>query len=306
MPPAMAQWHSDRDAEICVTGAGVRSLDIAVCGRALARDDLSETDRASVHIARGKALRDEGQLSAAIADFDAALAHNVHSASAYYERALALDLGGHYETAVESFRLALELSPRFGSAYRDRAIAHFYAGRKVLARADLNAAAALSRYDANIFVFRGFLDYMDGLYREAAGNFERARELGLPYPYLPFWSYLSRARSGLPADGALVVASAGLLPGEWPGPLLAVYRGERDGADLIAALETNGPPSDHRRRLAESHFYLAALDRLHGRSNMAREHLGSVMAIAAHRMPERVLAESALGGLRPLASLNRP
>jgi len=156
MPPATAQWRSDRDAEICVTGAGARDLDIAVCGRALARDDLSELDRASAHIARGKALRDEGRLS-----------------------------------------------------------------------------AALSRYDANISTFRGFLDYMDGRYRDAAADFERVL-------------------------------------------------------------------------LAESHFYLAALDRLHGRSNKEREHLDSVMAIAAHRMPERVLAEAALRAPPPVAPLNRP
>ena len=36
-PVASAQWRTSQDAEICITGTGVRSLDIAVCGRALRR-----------------------------------------------------------------------------------------------------------------------------------------------------------------------------------------------------------------------------------------------------------------------------
>jgi len=299
LPPAVAQWRSDSDAETCVTGTGIRNLDIAVCGRALARHDLGEIDRASVHVARGKALRDAGRLSAAIADFDAALSRNPYSATAYHERALARDHGGHFERALEDFQSALELSPRFWTAYRNRGIAFFYAGFPTCARADLNAAAALSPYDGNVYAFRGFLEYMQGHYQDAVDDFARVEALGMPYPYLPFWIYLSRTMTGVPADGVLVDADADLMPEEWPGALLAVYRGGHDGETMIAALENGEAVSTRRRRLAEAHFYLAALEQVEHRAQTEHAHLEHAVALAEYRMPERVLAENALAPRRP-------
>lgn len=294
MPLTVAQWRADQDAEVCITGTGVSSLDIAVCGRALAGGDLSELDRASVHVARGKALRDSGKPSRAIADFDAAANHNPYSATAFHERALTLDRSGQFEQALHDFDRAIELSPRFGHAYRNRGIALFYAGFPTCARADLDAAAAISRDDGDVYAFRGFINYMDGRYAEAAKDFDRVEALGLPYPYLPLWSYLSRARSGLRAEDVLVDAEAGLMPGEWPGPLLAVYRRERDGDDLTATFEIEDPSADRRRRLAEAHLYLALLDQADGHGREAGRHFENAAALAAYRTPERVLAEAAL------------
>ena len=156
-PFASVQWRTSRDAEICITGSGVRSLDIAVCGRALRRTELSELDRASVLTARGKAYRDSGELAAALADFEAALILNPVSANAFNQRALVLEESGHHERALEDFRRALALSPRFAVAYKNRGVAQFFAGNLACAGVDLDAALALARDDAEIYLFRGFL-----------------------------------------------------------------------------------------------------------------------------------------------------
>jgi lipoprotein NlpI len=171
---ALAQWRTSQDAEICVAGTGVRSLDIAVCGRALTRGDLSDLDRASVHTARGRALRDSGRLTAALSDFDAALALNPNSANAFHERALALEASGHYQLALEDFRHALALSPRFAGAHKNRGVAHFYAGNLPCAVVDLDAAMALAPDDAEVHAFRGFLLYLAGHYRNAGDRAQRA------------------------------------------------------------------------------------------------------------------------------------
>jgi lipoprotein NlpI len=296
-PFASAQWRTAQDAEICITGSGVRSLDIAVCGRALRRTGLSELDRASVLTARGKAYRDSGELAAALADFEAALILNPVSANAFNQRALVLEESGHHERALEDFRRALALSPRFAVAYKNRGIAQFFAGNLACAGVDLDAALALARDDAEIYLFRGFLHYLAGRYRDAAGDFQRGHALNLPYPYLPLWRYLAGTGSGDAARGELLEARAALLPGEWPQPLLDVYLGELYPETLIATLEGADRSPGSQRRLAASHYYLAALERLKGQRERAVSHLAKTKALSERRMPERVLAEHELAAV---------
>ncbi len=296
-PFASAQWRTTQDAQICIAGTGAQSLDIAVCGRALRRAGLSDLDRASVLTARGKAYRESGELAAALTDFEAALILNPYSANAFNQRALVLEESGHHERALENFRSALALSPRFAAAYKNRGMAQFFAGNLIRAGFDLDAALALARDDAEIFAFRGFLHYLAGRYRDAADDFQRAHALSLPYPYLPLWRYLAGTGSGDAARGELVEARAGLLPGEWPQPLLDVYLGELYPETLIATLEDADRSPGRQRRLAASHYYLAALERLNGRRGRALSHLAKTMALSERRMPERVLAKHELAAV---------
>ena len=296
-PFASAQWRTAQDAEICITGTGERSLDIAVCGRALRRTGLSELDRASVLTARGKAYRGSGELAAALTDFDAALMLNPVSANTFNQRALVLEESGHHRRALEDFGSALALSPRFAAAYKNRALAQFFAGNLAGAGVDLDAALALASDDAESYVFRGFLHYLAGRYRDAADDFQRVHALKLPYPYLPLWRYLAGAGSGDGARGELAEARAALSPGEWPQPLLDVYLGELYPERLIAALEDADHSPGRQRRLAASHYYLAALERLNGRRGRALPHLAKTMALSEGRMPERVLAEQELAAV---------
>jgi lipoprotein NlpI len=136
--------------------------------------------------------------------------------------------------------------------------------------------------------------YLAGRHREAAEDFQRAHALNLPYPYLPLWRYLAGAWIGDGSRGALVEARAALLPGEWPQPLLDVYLGELDPKTLIAGLEDLGDSPGGRRRLAASHYYLAALERLNGQQERELSHLAKTMALSEHRTLERVLARHEL------------
>jgi lipoprotein NlpI len=297
--PARAQWRASEDAEVCVTGTGVRSLDVAVCGRALGREDLSDLDRASVLTARGKAYRDSGQPALALMDFDAALALNPYSASALYERALTLEASGNHERALEDFRHAIALSPRFAPALKNRGVAHFYAGNLECARADLDAALVLARNDGEIHAFRGFLHYLAGRFQDAAEDFHRVHSLGLPYTYLPLWHYLAGSETAATGRTALAAEHAALLPGEWPRPLLEAYLGLVSPETLIATLGDDRGSPGLRRRLAETHYYLAALERLNGRREPALGHLAKTLALSERAVPERVMAEhqlAAVGG----------
>jgi lipoprotein NlpI len=290
----LAQWRTSQDAEICVAGTGVASLQIAVCRRALGRDGLSDLDRASVLTARGKAYRDLGRTASAMADFDTALTLNPYSADTFHERARALDLSGRYQRALENFQHALTLSPRFAAAHKNRGVAHFYAGNFACARVDLDGAAALASSDAEIYAFRGFLNYIENRQLEAASDFRRVEVLNLPYPYLPLWIYLTRAEIDDAERGILVEARAALAPGEWPDLLLEAYLGERDPHTLIITLESDVDSLRGRRRLAASHFYLAALELRHGQPHPALLHLETALKLAERRTPERVMAEHAL------------
>ena len=298
-PFASAQWRTSRDAEICIAGTGARSLDIAVCGRALGRTELSTLDRASVLTARGKAYRSSGALAAALTDFDAALNLNPVSANTFNQRALALEESGHHARALADFHSALKLSPRFAAAYKNRGLAQFFAGNLASAGVDLDAALALAGDDAESYAFRGVVGYLAGRHREAAEDFQRAHALNLPYPYLPLWRYLAGAGIGDGARGALVEARAALLPGEWPQPLLDVYLGELDPKTLIAGLEDAGHSPGGRRRLAASHYYLAALERLNGQQDRELYHLAKAMALSERRTLERVSARHELAAVSP-------
>lgn len=294
---ALAQWRTSQDAEVCVSGTSVQSLDIAVCGRALTRKDLSDPDRASAHTARGRALRGSGRLTAALSDFDAALALNPYSANAFHERALTLEASGHYQSALEDFRHALALSPRFAAAHKNRGIAHFYAGNLPCAVVDLDAAMALAPDDAEVHAFRGFLLYLGGHYRNAGDAFQRVHALALPYPYVPLWRYLAGTGSGDTERGVLVEARAALLPDEWPQPLVDVYLGALGPEALIAALEKHDHSPSRQQHLAASHYYVAALARSSDRPEQLQVHLAKTLALSEHRMPERVLAEHELRAL---------
>ncbi len=302
-PFASAQWRTSRDAEICIAGTGARSLDIAVCGRALGRTELSTLDRASVLTARGKAYRSSGALAAALSDFDAALKLNPVSANTFNQRALALEESGHHARALADFHSALTLSPRFAAAYKNRGLAQLFSGTLASAGVNLDAALALAGDDAESYVFRGVVGYLVGRHREAAEDFQRAHALNLPYPYLPLWRYLAGAGIGAGigdgARGALVEARAALLPGEWPQPLLDVYLGELDPKTLIAGLEDHGHSPGGRRRLAASHYYLAALERLNGQQDRELSHLAKTMALSERRPLERVSARHELAALSP-------
>lgn len=291
---APAQWRTSQDPEVCVTGTGVTSLDVAVCSRALARQDMSDLNRASVLTARGRAYRDSGRPAEAIADFDAALAINAYSASAFHERARALEDVGDHRRALEDYGHALALSPHFAAAYKNRGVAHFFLENLDCARIDLAAAAALTPDDPEIHAFRGFVHYLLGQRAEAAEDFRQVALLRLPYPYLPLWRHIVGDGSGAPRRGVLVEAREALLPGEWPLPLLKVYLGELDAETLIATIAADIRFPDSRRRLAASHYYVAALERLNDRPVKARRHLTQSIALSERRMPERVLAKHEL------------
>ena len=295
-PGARAQWRVENDAEVCVTGTANTSLDIAVCSRALGSPATQGVTRASLLTARARAFLKTGHAEQAIADLDAALALNPLSADAHHQRALARGRLGEHHRAMEDFQRAIFLSPRFSAAFRDRGIARFRVADFDCAGVDFDAAIALHENDAVSHAFRGLVGYVNGRFAAAAGDFRRAEDLGLAWRYLGLWRYLTGIRAHLPARGGLEDHYADLLPSEWPRPLVATYLEHASIDSALVAAETTHPQL-RRRRVSETHYYLAALELVRGHEARASSRLRKVVESADPLMPERVLAEQELAHL---------
>lgn len=83
------------------------------------------------------------KLTAAVADYDAALAVSPTLSYAHYGKGCALYKTEDYQGAVSAFSLAIEASPDMGRAYFNRALCFMRMGRRADAVADLSRAGEL-------------------------------------------------------------------------------------------------------------------------------------------------------------------
>ena len=248
------------DAEICARGTGIPREDVLVCTRALILSTLPPESIATLHNARGRALRIIGEPAEARIAHDSALAANPLSAEAYLGRAQArLDLGRR-AAAQQDLGEALALSPFLAPAWRALGRTRFLDGDDAGATSALDRALELDPGDGEALAFRGLVHFRRSRFREALSDFRAARGRQLAYPYLPLWDWLSARRAGLPARAALEAASQELDAGEWPAPLLAVYLGQMDGPWLLESLRGDAAPA----RVATAAFYLAQRDLVRG------------------------------------------
>ena len=107
-----------------LTDAGQRR---AVCTQLLGRH-LSSSERALALAWRGTAAMEEGDTSAARADFDGALALEPRTHLALINRALILAADRHFDFALEDLGKSLGLGPDMPDFYAARAFVHFQRG----------------------------------------------------------------------------------------------------------------------------------------------------------------------------------
>jgi tetratricopeptide (TPR) repeat protein len=118
---------------------------LAVCNAAINEDAMAMGQRASTYVNRGIVHMHARNLTAAIADYDAALRLNANLAEAHVNKGIALvHLGGRDQDAVNSLTKGLEENPsRPEIAYYTRAIAYELIGKTREAYEDYKAAVAL-------------------------------------------------------------------------------------------------------------------------------------------------------------------
>jgi lipoprotein NlpI len=249
------------DAEVCAAGTGIDLLDIEICGRAIrsrSAADLSEISRATLHSVRGRAYTRLGELQRAIADFDAAVALNPLSASAYNHRGVVRHAQGNFELAVADYRRAIELFPNYAEAYRNRGFSHFFQGDVERAVADYSTVIELAPWDPEPVVLRALAYYQSGRYAHAAADFERAQRKRYPYKYLALWQYLTAGQSQRDVRNVLLDAASQLDRGEWPEPLIAAYLSQ-DPAEHAISAARDSPQTVRAVRRSEVNFYLGEL-----------------------------------------------
>ena len=119
---------------------------IATCSAALDQETQSSHDRASTFVNRGIIYMQARNITAALADYDAALRIDPELAEAYINKGIALvNLGGRDAEAVELLTKGLDRKPLHPEvAFYTRAVAHEMIGATREAYEDYRQAAELA------------------------------------------------------------------------------------------------------------------------------------------------------------------
>jgi tetratricopeptide (TPR) repeat protein len=136
-------------AKSCYEAAEAKSLprpaDVDTCNRALNEEALSAADNVATHVNRGILHARRGDMTRALADFDAASTQNPAEPEAYFNKAAVLLRSGGANQALPLFNKAIEHRTRFmAGAYYGRAIAQENLGNLKAAYLDYRKASELA------------------------------------------------------------------------------------------------------------------------------------------------------------------
>ncbi len=292
--PAAAQIKDP--AEVCFAGTGKFELDITFCSLAIQSKKHQGPSLATLFTHRGRAKLELGDLTGAIADFDAGLEHNRASALAHNERGRARHKKGDNKKAVADYDAALALNPQYGAAYRNRGTARIHQGRMAEALADFDAAVTSVNYDPASRILRGIARYLKGDHAAAIPDLSAALTQAYPYPEAVLWLYLAGRSAGRDERATLARNTDAMSEGRWPDALLEAYLGERSAESTLKA--AHHPRDDiRRRRLTQAHFYLGALAQLDGDTANAQMHFKAAIQIDQFDAIERAAAKMSLQNL---------
>jgi tetratricopeptide (TPR) repeat protein len=269
-------------AEICAEGTGIPREDVLVCTRALILSTLSPVSVATLHNARGRALRLIGEPDKSLAAHNAALTANPLSAEAHLGRAETRMVLGNADAAMADARAALDLNPQLAAAWRLQGRIHFLTGDDANAEATLTRALKLNASDGEAHAFRGLNHYRHARYGEALTAFRKARASYLDYQYLPLWEWLAARAAAVETKDSLEIALDELRPGQWPTPLLEAYLERRDPQSIKIDPDTTGSA-------AEVAFYLGERDRLLGNESRAHQRLQQAASALTPLSVERAM-----------------
>ncbi|NKB60530.1 MAG: tetratricopeptide repeat protein [Alphaproteobacteria bacterium] len=294
--PSLAAAQIKDHAEVCFAGTGKFELDISFCGLAIQSKKHHGPSLATLFTYRGRAKLELGDLTGAVADFDAALEQNPASALAHNERGRARHKAGDNQAAIADYNTALRLSPHYGAAYRNRGTAKIFLGQLEAAIADLDAASAAVNYDPASRILRGIARYFRGDFESAIPDLGAAISKAYPYPQAVLWIYLAQRRAGLDAKEPLTANAQEMSEGAWPDPLIEAYLGERTPPSVLEA--TQQPRDTTRRRhLLQAHFYLGQLALVNSDLAAARQHFEAATEIELFDAIERAGAKLELDRL---------
>lgn len=218
-----------------------------------------ENESAGALVERANDFLEKGDVEAAQAGFDRAIAIDPASAAAYSGRAMARQARGDLRGAIEDLERALALDPANGEAFKRRGGVRAALGDIEGARADLDQALRIDPTDAGAWAARGSLLQSMGDFEGAIRDITRAIEID---PRMAE-AYVRRANArqrlgdlaGAIADYSRAIELDPTLPDAWSNRGAARYAmGEVDAAisDLERALAVAAADWPARKSVEEA------------------------------------------------------
>jgi tetratricopeptide (TPR) repeat protein len=161
--------------------------------------------------------------------------------AAHYNRAKAYAASGRPGAAIPDFNAALLLTPEDVQLLTDRAFAYVADGHGDQALADLQKAREKRPKNIRINFLIGIVDWTVGRPDDASLAFAETIKLSKS-DYAWLWLKLSDAkRKKETADVSLPLSTyVSLSTHYWPGPLVDLYRGRKDEADVLDSVKDYG------------------------------------------------------------------
>ena len=166
-----------RERAACADVGAAPAAREAACGAVLAQDGLAGADRAAALAHRGAARRLRGDPTAAMADFNAALALDAEQVSAKLGRAEVLLASGQLDAAAPMIESLLQAPAPPARAHYLRGELYVRQGARASAIAEFDAAIAADARMADAFAQRGLARQAELDYAAAARDFDAAVRL---------------------------------------------------------------------------------------------------------------------------------
>ena len=248
--------------------------------RRLVRDDPAN---AAAHNMLGSLLNSSGHYAEALPHAERAAELDPANARYRYNRGVVRAEHGRFAEAVADFDMALAALPELTYAWLERGAAKLSLNDAAGARADWAKAAQVDPNLVWVHWYPATGDFLEARFDKAAEGFERVVAAEPGFAAARLWAAIARERGGYRVD---------LKPatGEWPAPVIEHLRGAMSAEELLKLAQADHASGD-RRRVAETHFFIAQAAFVRKDRATARRHLEQALAIPSPRHVWRIAAE---------------
>ena len=246
-----------------------------------------EPGNAAARNALGSLLNSAGRYAEALPHAQAAVALDPANGRYRYNRGVVLAEHGRFAEAIADFDLAISAHPDLTYALLERGAARLSLGGVEAAREDWARARANEPQLIWTIWYPATADILEGRYAEAAASFDRVAAAEPGFAPAQLWRAIAHGRAGSP------IALPPIGGGDWPAPVLDLYRGTMT-ADRLLAIAAADRASGDRRREGEAHYFIAQHALIDGRREAAAEHFRRALAIDAPRHVWKLSAEAEL------------